>query len=68
MIFFRSKLYFDKLFIRFLEKIGFVFFLVCVIVLEFDFVYLILLFFNIYCVLVGVFFIMMCILLYKIWI
>lgn len=44
MIFFRSKLYFDKLFIRFLEKIGFGFFLVCVIVLIFDFVELILVF------------------------
>lgn len=43
--------------------------MVRVIALEFDFVYSTLLFFNIYCSLVGVFFIMMCISnLYKTWI
>lgn len=62
MIFFRWKLYFDKLFVRFLEKVGFGFFLVCVIVIKFDFIFLIYVFFNVYCVLVCIFFCIMYIL------
>lgn len=59
MIPLRSKLYSDKLFVRFSEKIGLVFFLVRVIAIKFYFVYSSLVFFNIYCVLVCVFFCMM---------
>lgn len=46
------------MFVRFSEKIGLVFFLVRVIAIKFYFVYSSLVFFNIYCVLVCVFFCM----------
>lgn len=52
----RSKLYSDKLFVRFSEKVGFGFLFVRFIVLRFDFVYSTYIFFNVYCFLVCLFF------------
>lgn len=55
----RSKLYSDKLFVRFSEKFGLGFLFVRVIALRFDFVYSTYIFFNVYCVLVCTFFCIM---------
>lgn len=55
----RRKLYSDKLFVRFSEKVGLGFLLVRVIAVKFDFVYSTYVFFNVYCVIVCTFFCIM---------
>lgn len=52
----RSKLYTDKLFVRFSEKIGLGFLFVRLVALQFNIVYSTYIFFNLYCVLVCTFF------------
>lgn len=59
MIPLRRKLYSDKLFVRFSEKVGLGFLLVRVIAIKFDFVYSTYVFFNVYCVLVCTIFCIM---------
>lgn len=59
MIPLRRKLYSDKLFVRFSEKVGLGFLLVRVIAIKFDFVFSTYVFFNVYCVLVCTFFCIM---------
>lgn len=55
----RSKLYSDKLFVKFSEKVGLAFLCVCLIALKFDDVYSAYVFFNVYCVLICTFFCIM---------
>lgn len=55
----RRKLYSDKLFVRFSEKIGLGFLLVRVVAIKFDFIYSANVFFNVYCVLICTFFCIM---------
>lgn len=59
MIPLRRKLYSDKLFVRFSEKVGLGFLLVRVIAIKFDFIFSTYVFFNVYCVLVCTFFCIM---------
>lgn len=55
----RRKLYSDKLFVRFSEKVGLGFLLVRFFAIKFDFVYSTYVFFNVYCILVCTFFCIM---------
>lgn len=55
----RRKLYSDKLFVRFSEKVGLGFLLVRLVAIKFDFIYSANVFFNVYCVLICTFFCIM---------
>lgn len=52
----RRKYYFEKIFVEFLVIVGIVCILIWYVVFSFDNVYLIYIFFNVYCVLVCIFY------------